>query len=120
MTSTESRPSLRLLLLALALTLSMTACKTGSAKRELPQLKPEAPLVSCKQPATPLVPVEPKAAQWVSCDPPLGTRSEACRLSQKAVDWIIDLLSVLRVSEGYRAAEHKCLDTLEDKGLIRQ
>lgn len=56
----------------------------------------------------------------MTCDPPLGERSEACRLSQKAVDWIIDTLTVLRVTAGYRATEHRCLDELEERGLIRQ
>lgn len=88
--------------------------------RELPQLKPEAPLVSCKQPASPAAPPVPKADQWVSCSPALGERTEACRLSQKAVDWIVDALTALRVTAGYRATEQRCLDALEARGLIRQ
>lgn len=56
----------------------------------------------------------------MTCDPPLGERSEACRLSQKAVDWIVDTLTVLRVTAGYRATERHCLDELEERGLIRQ
>lgn len=120
MKSTASRPSLPLLLSVLVLTLSMGACKTASTPRELPQLKPEAPLVDCKQPAAPTPPPAPRADQWLSCDPALGTRTEACRLSQKAVDWIVEVLTSLRVSEGYRATEQKCLDGLEAKGLIRR
>lgn len=120
MKSTASPLSLRLLLLALACTLSMTACKSVSTPRELPQLKPEAPLVSCRQPVSPAAPPAPRADQWVTCDPALGTRTEACRLSQKAVDWIVDTLTALRLTAGYRAAEQRCLDGLEERGLIRQ
>lgn len=83
-------------------------------------MKPEAPLVNCRQAASPVAPRSPRADQWFACTPQLGERPEACRLSQKAVDWIVDILTVVRVSEGLRAAEHKCLDALEERGLIRQ
>lgn len=118
---TKSRPSLRLLLLVLVFTLSMSGCKTGSAKRELPQLKQEAPLVNCKQPASPAVPREPKADEWIEWNPPRPGKTEGeARLSERAVNWIIDVLGVVRVSEGYRRVEHGCLDDLEAKKLIRQ
>ena len=121
MTCTRNPLSLRLLLLVLACILSMSGCKTGSAKRELPQLKQEAPLVNCKQPATPAVPREPKADEWIEWNPPRPGKTEGeARLSERAVNWIIDVLGVVRVSEGYRRVEHKCLDELEAKGLIRQ
>lgn len=106
--------------LVLVLILSMSACRTVSTPLELPQLKPEPPQVDCAQPAAPKPPVAPREDQWLSCQPALGDRPEACRLSKKAVDWIIDVLTALRVSEGYRATEHKCLDELEEHGLIRQ
>ncbi|AHB12234.1 o-spanin [Xylella phage Salvo] len=121
MMCTKSRPSLRLLLLVLVFTLSTSGCKTGSAKRELPQLKQEAPLVNCKQPASPAVPREPKADEWIEWNPPRPGKTEGeARLSERAVNWIIDVLGVVRVSEGYRRVEHGCLDDLEAKGLIRQ
>lgn len=121
MTFTRSPPSLRLLLLVLACILSMTACKTGSAKRELPQLKHEAPEVRCKQPAAPAVPKEPKADEWIEWNPPRPGKTEGeARLSERAVNWIIEVLGVVRVSEGYRKVEHNCLDAHEAKGLIRQ
>ena len=123
MTCTRSPLSLRLLLLVLVCILSMSGCKTGSAKRELPQLKPEAPLVNCKQPAAPAVPKEPKADEWIEWNPPRpgsATAAGEARLSERAVNWIIEVLGVVRVSEGYRKVEHGCLDQLEAKKLIRQ
>ena len=123
MTCTRSPLSLRLLLLVLACILSMSGCKTGSAKRELPQLKQEAPLVNCKQPAAPAVPKEPKADEWIEWNPPRPgsvTAAGSARLSERAVNWIIEVLGVVRVSEGYRRVEHKCLDESEARGLIRQ
>lgn len=119
--STNNRLSPRLLLLALACILSISACKTGSPKRELPQLKQEAPEVRCKQPAAPAVSKEPAADEWVEWNPPRPGKVEGeARLSEQAVNWILELLGVVRVSEGYRGVEHKCLDDLEAKGLIRQ
>ena len=121
MTCTRSRLSPPLLLLVLVFTLSMSGCKTASQPRELPQLKPEAPLVNCKQPASPAVPKEPAADEWIEWNPPRpGKDAGEARLSERAVNWIIDVLSVVRVGEGYRKAEHGCLDQLEAKGLIRQ
>lgn len=121
MTYTKNPLSLRLSLLALACILSMSGCKTGSVKRELPQLKQEAPLVNCKQPPPPAIPTEPKADEWIEWNPPRPGKTEGeARLSERAVTWILDVLGVVRVSEGYRNAEHKCLDQLERKGLIRQ
>ena len=84
-------------------------------------MKQEAPLVNCKQPAAPAVPPEPKADEWVEWIPPRPGKVEGeARLSERAVNWIIDVLGAIRVSEGYRRIEHKCLDELEAKGLIRQ
>lgn len=121
MTCTRSRLSLPLLLLVLVFTLSMSGCKTASEPRELPQLKPEAPLVNCKQPAAPLTPKEPKADEWIEWNPPRPGKTDGeARLSERAVNWIIEVLGVVRVSEGYRKVEHGCLDQLEAKGLIRQ
>ena len=122
MTCTRSPLSLRLLLLVLACILSMSGCKTGSAKRELPQLKQEAPLVNCKQPASPAVPREPKADEWIEWIPPkpgMPAGGEA-RLSQKAVNFVIDLYTTIRIDRGLRSTEHACLDEHEAKGLIRQ
>lgn len=42
------------------------------------------------------------------------------RLSKEASDWILEMLKVYRSSEGLRGVEHKCLDDLQAKGLIRQ
>lgn len=119
--STRNPPSLRLLLLVLACILSMTACKTGSAKRELPQLKQEAPEVRCKKGPAPAVPVEPKADEWIEWNPPRpGKTAGEARLSEKAVTWVLEVLNVVTVSEGLRNVEHDCLDAHEAKGLIRQ
>jgi len=57
--------------------------------------------------------------EWIPPKPGAGGAGEA-RLSQRAVDWILDVLRVVRVSEGYRRVEHDCLDAHEAKGLIRQ
>jgi len=90
-------------------------------KRELPQLKPEPPLVDCRQPAAPAVPVEPAADEWIEWNPPRpGQRTGEARLSERTVTYILDLLNVVRVSEGYRKTEHDCLDAHEAKGRIRQ
>ena len=121
MKSTKNPLSLRLLLLGLACILSMTACKSGSPKRELPQLKPEAPEVRCKQPAGPTLPKGPAADEWIEWNPPRpGKTAGEARLSEKAVIWIIDVLTVVRVSDGLRSTEHRCLDEHEAKGMIRQ
>lgn len=85
----------------------------------MPQLKPEAPEVRCKLQAAPAVPREPAADQWLEWTPST-TGSGSARLSEKAVTWVIEVLGVVRVSEGLRAAEHACLDNHEAKGLIRQ
>ncbi|MGH8074273.1 MAG: hypothetical protein ACREO4_09385 [Lysobacter sp.] len=67
------------------------------------------------------MPREPKADEWIEWNPPRpGKDTGEARLSEKAVNWIIDVLSVVRVGEGYRKVEHGCLDELEAKGLIRQ
>src|SRR3546814_12968555 len=100
----------------------MIACKTASVPRELPHLKPEPPLVSCRQPASPAVPKEPKADEWIEWNPPRPgstTTAGQARLSERAVNWIIEVLGIVRVSDGYRRVEHSCLDDLEAKGLIK-
>lgn len=64
----------------------------------------------------------PRADEWVQWvppkpgEPPAGT----ARLSERAVVWIADTLGVIDKLRGVRAQEHKCLDALQDKGLIRQ
>lgn len=84
-------------------------------------MKREAPLVDCKQPASPAVPKEPGADEWVEWNPPRPGKTEGeARLSERAVTWILDVLKVVQVSEGYRKVEHNCLDAHEAKGLIRQ
>lgn len=65
--------------------------------------------------------MEPKADEWIEWNPPRpGKTTGEARLSEKAVTWVLDVLNVLRVSEGLRKVEHDCLDAHEAKGLIRQ
>lgn len=87
----------------------------------MPQLKPEAPEVRCKQEPGPIVSKAPRADEWVEWRPPRpGSTFGDARLSKQAVEWITELLAALRVVEGLRGVEHKCLDDHEAKGLIRQ
>jgi hypothetical protein len=87
----------------------------------LPQLKQEAPEVRCKKDAGPVVPVEPKADEWIEWNPPRPGKVEGeARLSEKAVNFVIDLLGWGMTIESLRKVEHKCLDEHEAKGLIRQ
>ena len=68
-----------------------------------------------------MVPREPKADEWIEWNPPRpGKTAGEARLSERAVNWIIEVLGIVRISEGYRAIERGCLDALEAKGLIRQ
>lgn len=122
MRRTANPLSLLLLSLALACILSTTGCKTASKPRALPQLAPEPPQVRCKQADGPLVPREPKADEWIEWIPPkpgMPAGGEA-RLSQKAVNFVIDLYTTIRIDRGLRSTEHACLDEHEAKGLIRQ
>ena len=69
------------------------------------------------------MPREPKADEWIEWNPPRpgsATAAGEARLSERAVNWIIEVLGVVRVSEGYRRVEHNCLDESEARGLIRQ
>lgn len=108
-TATLRLPSL---LLALACTLSISACKTNSIKPSVPQTVSE---VRCKQPATPPIAAAPGAAEWVSCDTPAS-----CRLSEHAVTWIAELLGTVIKERALRKVEHDCLDDAEKRGLIQQ
>lgn len=84
-------------------------------------VKPTIPDVRCKQQAAPDVQAAPRADQWIDCAPPRpGEKVESCRLSEKAVLWIADTLSVVTKLRGLRDTEHGCLDEAEKKGLIRQ
>lgn len=65
------------------------------------------------------MPVLPKADKWVEWRPALSGPGTA-RLSKEASDWILGVQGVYRSSESLRGVEHKCLDALEAKGLIRQ
>lgn len=65
------------------------------------------------------MPVLPRADKWVEWRPALSGPG-AARLSKEASDWILGMMGVYRSSEGLRGVEHKCLDELQAKGLIRQ
>lgn len=69
-----------------------------------------------------MVPVEPKADEWIEWIPPRpGSNSNGeARLSEKAVNFVLDLFNVVTVEKGLRKVEHECLDDHEAKGLIRQ
>lgn len=67
------------------------------------------------------MPIEPKADEWIEWNPPRPGKSEGeARLSEKAVNFVIDLFSWGTTVEGLRNVEHDCLDAHEAKGLIRQ
>jgi hypothetical protein len=44
----------------------------------------------------------------------------AVMVSEKAVTFVTDLLSLLTAERALRVVEHNCLDDAEKKGLIRQ
>lgn len=44
----------------------------------------------------------------------------AARLSAAAATWIIEVLGVVDKQRAVRVEEHRCLDVLQEKGLIRQ
>lgn len=68
------------------------------------------------------MPREPKADEWLEwlpARPGTGGTGEA-RLSQQAVNFVIDLYTTIRIDRGLRSKEHQCLDEHEAQGLIRQ
>lgn len=76
-----------------------------------PSIKPIAPVVDCKQPATPPIAKPPREDAWVD---------KAARLSKEAADWISELLGTVRKERELRAIEHACLDQHAARGDIRQ
>lgn len=67
------------------------------------------------------MPVEPKADEWIEWNPPRPGKVEGeARLSERAVNFVIDLFAWGTTVEGLRNVEHDCLDAHEAKGLIRQ
>lgn len=67
------------------------------------------------------MPVEPAADEWIEWNPPRpGKDVGEARLSKRAVDFVLELLHVVRVKDGLRKTEHDCLDEHEARGLIRQ
>lgn len=77
--------------------------------------------VRCKQGASKEVPPEPRDTEWVTYYPPSPPATQGMAvLSEKAVLWIIDVLSVAKERKDLRQVEHDCLDQAEKKGLIRQ
>ena len=116
--STPDRRPPRLLLLVLASTLSISACKTTST---LPSVEPTPPEVRCKQQDAPAVSRAPRGDEWIDWTPPKpGETQGAARLSRKAALWVAEVLGVTEKLRGLRTVEHKCLDDLEKKGLITQ
>ena len=116
--SIPNRQPLHLSLLALALTLSISAYKTTST---LPSVAPTPPEVRCKQQAAPEVRRAPRDSEWIDWTPPKpGEGQGAARLSRKAALWIAEVLGVVEKQRGLRAVEHNCLDALEKRGLITQ
>lgn len=83
---------------------------------------PTAPVVRCKQPATPPVPAPPAKGEWVEWVPavPGSALQGAARLSERASAWIAGLLGTVAKERSLRGLEHACLDSHEKKGLIRQ
>ena len=66
-------------------------------------------------------PPTPAKDEWVAWTPALpGVTQGAAVLSEHAATWIVDVLGTIEKLRGVRAAEHKCLDNLEKKGLITQ
>lgn len=115
---TPNRQPLRLLLLVLAFTLSISGCKTTST---LPSVEPTPPEVRCKQQSAPAVPRAPRGNEWIDWTPPaVGKTQGAARLSRKAVLWIAETMGVVEKLRGLRTVEHDCLDELEKRGLITQ
>lgn len=98
----------------------MSACKTVSMQPSVVQR--EAPDVPCAQRAVDAKPGRaPRASEWVEWLPPKpGEAQGVARLSAAASNYIIDVLGVIDKLRGVRAEEHKCLDALQEKGLIRQ
>ena len=116
--STPNRRPRHLLLLVLAFTLSISACKTTST---LPSVEPTPPEVRCKQQDAPAVPRAPRGNEWIDWTPPgLGETQGAARLSRKAALWIAETMAVVEKLRGLRTVEHTCLDELEKRGLITQ
>ncbi len=88
-----------------------------------PSVRPTPPVVSCKQPAGPDIPPAPREDEWIEFIPPLAGVSGAqgvARLSERAVTWIIEAVTVTRKEKALRKIEHDCLDEAEKQGLIRQ
>lgn len=84
-------------------------------------VKPTAPQVRCKQQAAPDISPAPRSDEWIEYTPPKPGESQgAARLSERAVVWIVDAMSVVTKLRGLRTVEHECLDEAEKKGLIRQ
>ena len=116
--STATRPALPLLLSALACILSMTACRSVSTTPSVVRAEP--PEVPCAQRTVdPRPPRAPRADEWVEYVPALSGVG-AARLSAAAATWIIEVLGVVDKQRAVRAEEHRCLDVLQEKGLIRQ
>lgn len=84
--------------LLVALSCCLTACATNS-----PQVlsKPEPPTVACELPATDDPPEAP--ILWLLGGP----------------EWARQLLGLLTESIDLRAAEHSCLQSLRERGVIR-
>ena len=67
------------------------------------------------------MPKEPAADEWVEWNPPRPGKAEGeARLSEKAVNFVLDLFAWGTTVQSLRNVEHKCLDEHEAKGLIRQ
>lgn len=66
-----------------------------------PSTEPEPPVVRCEKGATPDVPAWPDL--WLTEGSP----------------WAITVLGILEEERRLRAEEHRCLDDLRDRGVIR-
>ena len=108
------------LLLALAFTLSTSACRPESMVRSTVPTK--VPEVRCSQKTVnPTVARAPRSDEWVEWLPPApGQSVGAARLSERASTWIVDLLATVEKLRGVRRAEHDCIERLDEKGLISQ
>ena len=98
----------------------MTACSSVSTKPSVVQAEP--PDVPCAQRTVDAKPPRaPRADEWVEYIPPKpGETGGVARLSAAAAGWIVDVLGALDKVRGVRAEEHRCLDALQERGMIRQ
>lgn len=98
----------------------MTACSSVSTKPSVVQAEP--PDVPCAQRTVDAKPPRaPRADEWVEYIPPKpGESTGAARLSEAAANWIVGVLGAVDKLRGVRAEEHRCLDALQERGMIRQ